>query len=700
MQEISAEADRTARRTAAATDTMSTKMRKVGTGATAMGRAMVAASVPLIGLGYFSAKAAINFQAAMEQIHTQAGASQSEVDAMSKSVLGMTRTMQYAQGPQDLAKGLYHIESIGLRGKTALDALKIASQGAAVGGTNLEDTATALGAAMKATGGNAGDLTHLMGTLNGIVGAGNMRMADLVQALGTGAVPAFENAGLTIKDFGGALAVLVDQGYQASSASAQMATALHFLYDPSAKANKALASMGMSATQMAADLHQPQGLLVALRDLHSHLANLSPVDAEQKLGAILPGGRGRVFLTLLRSLDLYQGKLDRVGKTSNSLTEDIRRTHETAAFKIKAAWSGIQGAMVQFGATLLPIIATVLPPLVHLLTGLFDWLRKLPGPVKDFGVAFAGFLLVGGGLLIFFGKLFGSLASIRSGWLALSGQAARSNAQIVASSESTAGSVIASNSTIEGSNAVAGESFTKVGLSAAGARVQTALAAGGMATAVVSADTTIEAANLATRASFMSMLGWIGLVATAAMALEGPIHKLSEMSPFVHHLPAGSTATSVAQMLVRKGAHSRSEIRGFVTKMREFGQLQSAQIDPIDWSKVKLRYARGGIVPRIGHGVDRIPALLTGGEGVVNPEGMQKLGAAGLAALNNGGDSFQLPGGQVIIIQPQPNYMVVDGRVLAGAVSRFVVNKAARGTSSLVGGPLLTGVSGAIDLGN
>jgi hypothetical protein len=70
-------------------------------------------TVPILGIGAAAGKMAIDFQAAMENIHTQAGASQKEVDKLSTKVLALAKTVPF--GPTPLADALYHLESIGLR---------------------------------------------------------------------------------------------------------------------------------------------------------------------------------------------------------------------------------------------------------------------------------------------------------------------------------------------------------------------------------------------------------------------------------------------------------------------------------------------------------------------------------------------------------------------------------------------------------
>jgi hypothetical protein len=392
-------------------------------------------SAPIIAVGAASTIMAIHFDRDMTQIQTQAGASAREVAYFRKEVLRMSGH-DVMQGPQDLAQGLFHLRSIGLKGTAAIRALHIAADGAAVGNANLEETATALGSAWLVNIKGGGDLRHVMGILNATVGAGNMRFGELVHALGTGLLPAAKEAGLGIKDTMGALAVFTDEGYQASSASAQFSTALHFLYNPTDKAKKALHGVHLGANQLAADMHKKYGLLVALRDLKTHLdraggagakfktkmdpltgkrtlaldskgapipTNSQAVREEQILGNILPGGRGRIMLTLLNQLDRYKMKLGQITKTSGNFGAAVKRTQETPAYKLKAAWATVQVTLTELGAALIPIVVPALQKMAHWVESVGHWFEKLSPTQKKIVLGFAGFLAVMGPLLTLVG---------------------------------------------------------------------------------------------------------------------------------------------------------------------------------------------------------------------------------------------------------------------------------------------------------
>src|SRR6266540_2446022 len=71
------------------------------------------------GAAVASIKLATEFDSAMERVHTQAGASQAEVEKMSGAMLDLAPKV--GTGPEALAESLFHVESVGLRGAKALD---------------------------------------------------------------------------------------------------------------------------------------------------------------------------------------------------------------------------------------------------------------------------------------------------------------------------------------------------------------------------------------------------------------------------------------------------------------------------------------------------------------------------------------------------------------------------------------------------
>jgi hypothetical protein len=646
-----------AERTAAGLDTSfrrsSGALKKTGEAAVGLGRMMTGVGLAMDAVGYVSVKSAVTFQTSMTRIQTQANASKEQVASLSKAVLTLGASGQVQYGPTKLADALFHIESVatgaygGLRKtSTAMMALKVAAKGAALGGTDLTETTTALMGALFATRAPLSALPKTMALLNATVGAGNMTMSDLVQALGRGVVPAFQQVGLKATDAYAAIALMSDSGVKASSGAAQLSTALHFLVQPSAKAAKYLGYINMNQIQMAEDLHKPQGLLVALEDLAGHMKSLpgglTGVDAGQIAAALFPGGRGRIILTLLQNLDRYKGKLGAVYDASKKLKSSEDTQANTMGGKLHAAWAKIQTDLTIFGGKMAPIVAKYLPLFVHYITQMFGWLTRLSPAHREFIAKLAVALTVLGPLVGVAGRLVKVYLALKGAFLAI-------KAAGIAAAAGESGAAGGMNLLTAAMRRFAPFAAIYFGLQAA-KKLPAAIASGNTGSAVVKGAT----------------IGGAGGV--LAGVLGG-----AEFGP------PGMLAGGLL------GAFAGGGAGGILSKINPGGIFGS-------------HGAQGGLVTHRGirHmgmggpiGSDNVPAWLSAGEGVLNRTAMAGLGAGGLAALNNGG----LGGfgdGQPIVIYVNS---ILDGRLIARSVIQQTLRKAARGPSSLVGGQLVTGAA-------
>jgi TP901 family phage tail tape measure protein len=427
------------RRAAGASGTLVSRMNKAGGRLTATGHTMSRAfTVPFLAVAGASAKLAMDFQQNMELIHTQAGATQGEVGTMSNFILHHMNNA--VQGPNDLAKALFRLEGAGMHGKQAMIALKDASDLAMVGNANVEDTAKTLAQAWFVNIKGGRNMTNVVGELNATVGAGDLRLQQLVDALGTGVVASAKQAGLSFQDVTGALAVFGDETNNVSGWSAQFATALHFLYAPTNKAAAAMESMHLPADQLAKDMSKPNGLVRALGDLRAHLDALpggrKGVKARQMLADILPGGRGRVLLVLLNQLDRLQGKINQIHQTAGGVatsvpTHDVgitsqggfggavQTSQQLAANRLKAALAQLQRTGVELGTTLLPLLVPVVKQISDGIQKLAGWFNKLSPGMQHTIVKFGAILAIAGPMAIFIGSTIRGIAAIGGAFKAL-----------------------------------------------------------------------------------------------------------------------------------------------------------------------------------------------------------------------------------------------------------------------------------------
>lgn len=366
-------------------------------------------TVPILGAIGYSAKLATSFQQQMTYVRTQAGDTEDNLNKMSQAVLNLARVSQY--GPEELAKGLFHLASLGLRGAEAMKALDTAQRLAAVGGASLEETTSAVGAALVTGIKGTKNLNEAAGTLNATIGAGNMRMEDLVGALGTGVLPAFKNAGLSLNEFGAALATLTDNGMDASNAATRLRMTIGLIEAPSGTAQKALAELGLTSNDLGIKM-QKEGLVPALKLLQQRLLDTYGTTAEgkQKMAAALSemfgGGRSSAAIqTLLDQIPRVQQKLEQISSKSGQFAGAFAEQQKTASAKIKTAWSSIQVDAIQLGGRVLPGLARAFESLVHVIDNVSQWFNGLTRAQQGFILKLGLLAAAVGPALIMIGKM-------------------------------------------------------------------------------------------------------------------------------------------------------------------------------------------------------------------------------------------------------------------------------------------------------
>lgn len=304
---------------------------------------------------------ATSFQSSMELIATQAGASQQEVESMTQAVLKLSPSV--ATGPNELAQGLYHIESAGLRGAKALDVLTAAAQGAKVGNADLESVTNALIAATNSGIKGTTSMTQAMGVLNAIVGAGNMRMQDLTDAMSTGILSSAKTFGVSIQSVGAAIADMTNQGVPAIDAATRLRMTLSLLAAPTSKAATEFKAVGLGQFDLANAMRGPGGILAAVKLLSEHMQKAGLIDASgnvktagaDMLSKAFGGGRSSsAIMTLVGSIEKYQVIQDQVTKGAGSFGDAWAKTQEDAAFKFEKFQAAMSTMLIDLGNAVLP----------------------------------------------------------------------------------------------------------------------------------------------------------------------------------------------------------------------------------------------------------------------------------------------------------------------------------------------------------
>ncbi|MFI6560402.1 phage tail tape measure protein [Streptomyces sp. NPDC050534] len=324
--------------------------------------AKLAGEAIAVGLGAAlveGAKSASEFQSEMTRIATQAGGTAKDVKTLSDQVLKLGTSTQ--QGPQHLAESLYHLKSVGMDNVQAMKALKEASDLAAVGHANLEETTNALAGAWRTGIKGATSFHEAVSTVNAIIGAGNMSMDQFNAAIGTGILPSAKTFGLSMKQVGAALALMTDEGIDSASAATRLRMSFSLLGAPSGAAEKQLKKIGLTGLNLADAMRGPKGLIGAIGLLKEHLdkSGLSASKQSQLLSRAFGGGRSSSgILLMLNNLDVLKKKQDQINRSTGRFDAAVKMQRKTAEAQWHLLTSNLEVMGIRIGTKVLPPVTS------------------------------------------------------------------------------------------------------------------------------------------------------------------------------------------------------------------------------------------------------------------------------------------------------------------------------------------------------
>ena len=319
-----------------------------------LGKAAVVGAAGLATLAVATGVMASHFNNDMLKIQTQAGGTAKDVKVLSGAVLTMKDAQQ---GPDQLAESLYHLKSIGLGNAAAMTDLKVASDLAAVGSSNLEATTNALGGAWRSGIKGAETFAKSAATVNAVIGAGNMRMEDFVAAIGTGILPAAKTFGVSLSSIGSALALMTDEGIPATDAATRLKMSLSLLAAPSRIASKQLAVLHLTGLQLANMMRSPAGLVGAIGLLKQHLdaSGLSLSQQAILLSHAFGGGRSSsAILTMINNYDVLVKKQDQINNSLGKFPAAVAAQRATVSAQFKILQTTVEQVGIRLGEYLIP----------------------------------------------------------------------------------------------------------------------------------------------------------------------------------------------------------------------------------------------------------------------------------------------------------------------------------------------------------
>lgn len=398
---------------------------------TTAGTMMVMSGVAMIGtaaaLGAglaFAADHAAKFEQQLLLVQTQAGGTHAEVDLLRKATMQLGPEFGYTA--TTAATAAYHIESVGLRGARAVDALKYSMMGARIAGSDLEETANMLSTIMASTLVPATESSeHTMATLDAIIGQGNVRMDQLAASFRTGLIGAMQMAGVGLTSAGAAIATLTDLGYTGATAGTALRSALTMIAAPSNKATELLKDMGFSVEEVTsgmskmrkalldsginvtefAKIVREQGIAGGLQALHDAMVKggLSADEMAATITKAFGGSRiGSAFKVLMENLDRLHMRERMIAENSTAaiFEQKWKVTSELTTTKMGQLKAGFDNIIIVLGEALIPSVNRAIDAVSGFLNKVFAWVSANQALIAQFAPVIVAALAIAGAFLL------------------------------------------------------------------------------------------------------------------------------------------------------------------------------------------------------------------------------------------------------------------------------------------------------------
>jgi len=344
------------------------------------GRIGAAAAAALGAVVVSGVKMAIDLETSFAKIEGLVGITGQELDKLREAAKRLGP--ETGKSAQDAADALFVVTSAGLRGTDAINALELALKASTAGLGETEDIARAVSGAMNAYGSDVVDAARATDVIVATARAGNFETSQFAAAIGR-VLPFAQQAGASLEDMGGAVALLTRTNGDAAQSVTQVSALFRAFVVPTEQAKKALENVGMSAQDMR-DAIAREGLPAALDMLDEKLGG-----NREELGRLL--GSSEAASAAFQILEAEAGTIAEtfgvVNEAAGMTEESFGVMEDTVGFKAAKAFETFKGIMLDIGDAVLPVVTDILDDLAPVIKdaadGIADFIATDLGPWID-----------------------------------------------------------------------------------------------------------------------------------------------------------------------------------------------------------------------------------------------------------------------------------------------------------------------------
>jgi TP901 family phage tail tape measure protein len=251
LEAVNASVAATEARTATATSGMARGFNRVAGAGKVLGIGVAVGGAIVVAE---STKMAAHFQEKMTLLETAAGESHSSMKLVSDGIL--TLAGDTGVSIDQLAEGMYTVEKSGNRGAEGLKILQAAAEGAKAENVDLGVATNALTSVMMSYHKTSKDAVSVQNEMIAGSGLAKTSMQNYASSLSS-VLPVASSAGIGFDQVAGAIATLTQHGTSAEESTQELANTIRGLQAPNAVAQQAMQQLGLSVTDLATGLADP-----------------------------------------------------------------------------------------------------------------------------------------------------------------------------------------------------------------------------------------------------------------------------------------------------------------------------------------------------------------------------------------------------------------------------------------------------------
>jgi TP901 family phage tail tape measure protein len=304
------------------------------------------AAAAISAVGVASVREAAQFETSIAKVEGLVGITGEELDQLASAARRLgTET---GKGAQEASEGLFVIASSGLRGAAAIEALEFSLKAATAGLGETEDIARAVSGAVNAYGADIIDAADATDVIVATARAGNFETSAFAASIGR-VLPFAKQAGSSLEDMGGAVALLTRTNGDAAQSVTQMSALFRAFVVPTEQTKTALADVGMSAEDMR-DAIANQGLPAALDMLDEKLGG-----NREELGRLLGSSEGAsaAFQILDADANTIAETFGVVNDAAGITQEAFDVMQDTTENKFAVAMATARDSLLEIGGAIL-----------------------------------------------------------------------------------------------------------------------------------------------------------------------------------------------------------------------------------------------------------------------------------------------------------------------------------------------------------